>query len=85
MSATPAAVAPLRVGFAGTPEFAREALAALDRAVIEGSEAEEKLERAAEDDLQARFGPDFLAAYRQQGEALRQHEPADGGVARSEP
>ena len=29
MSATPAAVAPLRVGFAGTPEFAREALAAM--------------------------------------------------------
>jgi len=29
MSATPDSVAPLRVGFAGTPEFAREALAAM--------------------------------------------------------
>ena len=44
-----------------------------------------ELERAAEGDLQARFGPDFLAAYRQQSEARRQREPAAGGAARPEP
>lgn len=43
-----------------------------------------ELERAAEGDLQARFGPDFLAAYRQQTEARHQREPAAGGAARPE-
>lgn len=35
-----------------------------------------ELERVAEGDLQARFGPDFFAVYRQQDEAMRQRQPA---------